>query len=129
MPELKPDQMPFSRHLGLTITQTDKEKITAELTVSEELCTTGRIMHGGALMATADTLGAIAAYLNLPDGAKATTTIESKTNFMRPAPKGSKVYAETIPLHRGRRMSVWQTTLRNEEHKTLAIVTQSQLVL
>ncbi len=129
MPELKPDQMPFSRYLGLTITQTDKEKITAELTVSEELCTTGRIMHGGALMATADTLGAIAAYLNLPDGAKATTTIESKTNFMRAAPKGSKVYAETIPLHRGRRISVWQTTLRNEEQKTLAIVTQSQLVL
>lgn len=129
MPELKPDQMPFSRILGLTITQTDKEKITAELIVSEELCTTGSIMHGGALMATADTLGAIGAYLNLPDGAKATTTIESKTNFMRAAPKGSKVYAETIPLHRGRRMSVWQTTLRNEDDKTLAIVTQSQLVL
>ena len=121
--------MPFSRLLGLTITQTEKEKITAELTVSEELCTTGRIMHGGALMATADTLGAIGAYLNLPDGAKATTTIESKTNFMRAAPMGTKVYAETIPLHRGRRMSVWQTTLRNEEEKTLAIVTQSQLVL
>mgnify|MGYP002525890581 CR=1 FL=1 len=129
MPELKPDQMPFSRQLGLTITTKEKEKITAELTVSEELCTTGRMMHGGALMATADTLGAIGAYLNLPDGAKATTTIESKTNFMRAAPMGSTVYAETIPLHRGRRMSVWQTTLRNEEGKTLAIVTQSQLVL
>lgn len=129
MPELQPDQMPFARNLGLTMTSTEKDKVVAELIVTADICTTGRIMHGGAIMSVADSLGAIAAYLNLPDGAKATTTIESKTNFMRAAPRDSKVVAECIPLHVGRRMSVWQTTLRNEAGKTIAMVTQSQMVL
>ena len=80
-------------------------------------------------MTIADSLGAIGAYMNIPEEAKATTTIESKTNFMRAAPLDSKVIAECIPLHVGRRTSVWQTTLRNEEGKTIAVVTQSQMVL
>ena len=71
----------------------------------------------------------IGAYLNIPEGAKATTTIESKTNFMRAAPLDSIVTGECTPLHVGRRTSVWQTTLRNEEHKTIAVVTQTQMVL
>jgi len=129
MPELDPDLMPFTRKLGLTVTSNEKDKVVAELTVTEDVCTTGRIMHGGAIMAFADSLGAIGAYLNLPEGAKATTTIESKTNFMRAAPLGSKVIAECVPIHLGRRMSVWQTTLRNDDGKTIAMVTQSQMVL
>jgi uncharacterized protein (TIGR00369 family) len=129
MPELDPDLMPFTRKLGLTVTSNEKDKVVAELTVTEDVCTTGRIMHGGAIMAFADSLGAIGAYLNLPEGAKVTTTIESKTNFMRAAPLGSKVVAECVPVHLGRRMSVWQTTLRNDGGKTIAMVTQSQMVL
>lgn len=129
MPDLDPDLMPFTRKLGLTVTRSEKDKVVAELTVTEDVCTTGRIMHGGAIMAFADSLGAIGAYLNLPEGAKATTTIESKTNFMRAAPFGSKVTAECVPVHLGRRMSVWQTTLTNDAGKTIAMVTQSQMVL
>ncbi len=129
MPELKPSQMPFARLLDLQLVSSEKDKIVGELEVREDICTTGRIMHGGAIMTMADSLGAIGAYLNLPQGAKATTTIESKTNFMRAAPLGSKVIGECVPLHVGRRTSVWQTTLTNEAGKTIAVVTQSQMVL
>ena len=129
MTALVPDMMPFSSSLGLNMIQSEKEGVVAELFVNEALCTTGRIMHGGAVMAVADTLGAIGAFLNLPEGHKTTTTIESKTNFLRSAPRDSKVVAECLPLHVGRRMSVWQTTLRNEEGKSIAVVTQTQMVL
>ena len=129
MTALVPDMMPFSSSLGLNMIQSEKEGVVAELVVNEALCTTGRIMHGGAVMAVADTLGAIGAFLNLPEGHKTTTTIESKTNFLRSAPRDSKVVAECLPLHVGRRMSVWQTTLRNEEGKSIAVVTQTQMGL
>ena len=129
MTTLEPDMMPFSRALGLNMISSEKDRVAAELVVSEALCTTGRIMHGGAVMAVADSLGAIGAFLNLPEGHKATTTIESKTNFLLAAPRDSKVVAECLPLHVGRRMSVWQTTLRNEEGKSIAVVTQTQMVL
>ena len=129
MTALVPDMMPFSSSLGLNMIQSEKAGVVAELVVNEALCTTGRIMHGGAVMAVADTLGAIGAFLNLPKGHKTTTTIESKTNFLRSAPRDSKVVAECLPLHVGRRMSVWQTTLRNEEGKSIAVVTQTQMVL
>ena len=129
MTVLVPDMMPFSSSLGLNMIQSEKDGVVAELVVNEDLCTTGRIMHGGAVMAVADTLGAIGAFLNLPEGHKTTTTIESKTNFLRSAPRDSKVVAECLPLHVGRRMSVWQTTLRNEEGKSIAVVTQTQMVL
>ena len=129
MTALVPDMMPFSSSLGLNMIQSEKAGVVAELVVNEALCTTGRIMHGGAVMAVADTLGAIGAFLNLPEGHKTTTTIESKTNFRRSAPRDSKVVAECLPLHVGRRMSVWQTTLRNEEGKSIAVVTQTQMVL
>ena len=129
MTSLQPDMMPFSRILGLELISSDKDRIVAELTVTESLCTTGRIMHGGAVMSVADTLGAIGAFLNLPEGHKTTTTIESKTNFLRSAPLDSKVIAECLPMHVGRRLSVWQTTLRNEAGKSIGIVTQTQMVL
>ena len=97
MTALVPDMMPFSSSLGLNMIQSDEEGVVAELVVNEALCTTGRIMHGGAVMAVADTLGAIGAFLNLPEGHKTTTTIESKTNFLRSAPRDSKVVAECLP--------------------------------
>ena len=129
MTSLQPDMMPFSRILGLELISSDKDRIVAELTVTEALCTTGRIMHGGAVMSVADTLGAIGAFLNLPEGHKTTTTIESKTNFLRAAPLDSKLIAECLPMHVGRRLSVWQTTLRNEAGKSIGVVTQTQMVL
>ena len=122
MTSLQPDMMPFSRILGLELISSDKDRIVAELTVTESLCTTGRIMHGGAVMSVADTLGAIGAFLNLPEGHKTTTTIESKTNFLRVAPLDSKLIAECLPMHVGRRLSVWQTTLRNEAGKSIGVV-------
>ena len=129
MTSLQPDMMPISRILGLELISSDKDRIVAELTVTESLCTTGRIMHGGAVMSVADTLGAIGAFLNLPEGHKTTTTIESKTNFLRAAPLDSKLIAECLPMHVGRRLSVWQTTLRNEAGKSIGVVTQTQMVL
>ena len=129
MKQLEPDMMPFTHLMGVEVTSQEKGQVIGRISVREELCTTGRIMHGGAVMAMADALGAIGAYLNIPDNAKATTTIESKTNFMRAAPLGSIVTGECMPLHVGRRTSVWQTTLRNEEQKTIAVVTQTQMVL
>ena len=79
--------MPFSRALGLNMISSEKDRVAAELIVSEALCTTGRIMHGGAVMAVADSLGAIGAFLNLPEGHKTTTTIESKTNWFQGSSK------------------------------------------
>jgi uncharacterized protein (TIGR00369 family) len=92
------------------------------------LCTRPDILHGGALMAFADTLGAAATVLNLPEGAS-TTTIESKTNFLAASPVGTTVTGEAIPLHRGRRTMVWQTTIRNADGRAVGVVIQTQLVI
>ncbi len=123
------DMMPFCKLMGLEITQAEKEKIIGKLKVTPELCTTGHIMHGGAIMSVADTLGAIGASLNLPDGANGTTTVESKTNFLRAAKEGTEIIAESTPIHVGRRTSVWQTRLSRPDGKAVALVTQSQMVL
>src|SRR4029077_4233104 len=96
--------------------------------VRPELCTRPDILHGGAVMAFADTLGAAATVLNLPEG-KGTTTIESKTNFLGPAPVGTTVIGETTPIHRGRRTMVWTTRITTAEGKLVAVVTQTQMVL
>jgi uncharacterized protein (TIGR00369 family) len=119
---------PFARLMGLEVVEAGKAKVVGRLTVREELCTSGHILHGGAYMAFADTLGAIAASLNLPAGA-GTTTLESKTNFLGSARVGEAITAETTPLHVGRRSSVWQTRVTNAEGRLLAMVTQTQLVL
>ncbi|MEM1229598.1 MAG: PaaI family thioesterase [Pseudomonadota bacterium] len=121
--------MPFARGLGLTLLKAEPDAVEAEFEVVEALCTTGKILHGGAAMSVADTLGAIAAFANLPEGSRGTTTIESKTNFLRAAPLGTRVRATTTPVKVGRRLSVWQTTLRDANDKEIARVTQSQLVL
>ncbi len=122
------DYMPFAKSLGIEVSSADKTAVEASVTVTKELCTTGKIMHGGAIMAVADTLGAIGAFLNLPEGAKATTTIESKTNFLGAASLGSTVEARTEPVHVGGRTSVWQTRMQ-VDGKPVALVTQTQLVL
>jgi len=120
--------LPFAKLLGIRFTEASRERVTAELTVRPELCTRPDVLHGGALMAFADTLGAAATILNLPDGA-GTTTIESKTNFLAAAPLGATVTGESVPLHRGRRTMVWQTTIKNADGSKAAIVTQTQMVI
>ena len=122
------DKMPFARILGIEILSAAPDKIIAELTVREELCTARAMAHGGVLMAFADTLGAAGTLVNLPTGS-GTTTIESKTNFFAPAPTGSEILGEATPLHRGRRTMVWQTRVSNPDGRLLALVTQTQLVL
>jgi 1,4-dihydroxy-2-naphthoyl-CoA hydrolase len=96
--------------------------------VRPEMCTNPPVLHGGAMMAFADTLGACATVLNLTAGT-GTTTIESKTNFFAPAAVGSKVIGECVPLHRGKRTMVWQTRITSPEGRLLALVTQTQMVL
>ena len=125
---LNQHMLPFAKLMGLTYTSASKDKVTAEMLVREDMCTLPAILHGGAAMAFADTLGAAATFLNLPQGAT-TTTVESKTNFIAPAPAGSKVIGETTPVHRGRRTMIWQTRVTTPEGKLVALVTQTQMVL
>lgn len=118
----------FPGLLGIRLTSAEPDRVTAELTVRDELCTVPGVLHGGAIMAFADTLGAVGTMLNLPEGA-GTTTIESKTNFFAPGVAGTTITAECIPLHRGRRTQTWQTSIRNPEGRLIAVVTQTQMVL
>jgi len=114
--------------MGIEFTDVTPDKVAAQLVVRKDLCTIGDNLHGGAIMAFADTLGAVAAILNMPQGAR-TTTIESKTNFIRGAPMGTRVIGESIPVHKGRTTVVCQTTIRSDEGKLVALVTQTQLVI
>ena len=122
-------RVPFAGTLGIELRETGKERIVGAMRVREDLCTSLAVLHGGAIMAFADTLGAVATVVNLPEGAQGTTTIESKTNFVGPAPAGAVVIGETMPVHRGRRTQVWQTRISTEAGKLVALVTQTQLVL
>ena len=119
---------PFPQLMGVEILSAEPKRVTAQMVVRPDLCTTGNILHGGAIMAFADGLGGVAAFLNLPAGA-GTTTVESKTNFFAAAREGEIVTAETTPLHVGRRTSVWQTRISRADGKLVALVTQTQLVL
>lgn len=118
----------FPGLLGVRVTTAEPDRVVAELTVRDDLCTVPGICHGGAIMAFADTLGAVGTVLNIPDGA-GTTTIESKTNFFGPGVAGTTIIGECLPLHRGRRTQTWQTSVRSPEGKLLAQVTQTQMVL
>ncbi len=126
--KLRQNQLPFAKLLGIKLLSVAPDRVTAEMAVRDDLCTSPAVLHGGALMALADTLGAWATILNLADGA-GTTTIESKTNFLAPAPAGSTVTAECLPIHRGKRTMVWQTRVTNSNGRLLGIVTQTQMVL
>lgn len=118
----------FPELLGVRLLEATPERVTAELTVREELCTVPGIMHGGAIMALADTLGGVATGLNLMPGG-GTTTIESKTNFLAPATAGTTLTAVCTALHRGKRTMVWQTRVTREDGTLVALVTQTQIVL
>ena len=120
--------LPFAELLGIEFISAAPDKVVAEMTVREDLCTRPAVLHGGAIMALADTLGATGTIVNLPQGA-GTTTIESKTNFVAPAPVGTRVIGETTPIHRGRRTMIWQTRISTLAGRLVALVTQTQLVL
>jgi len=121
--------LPFAAVMGVTFASATVDEVVATLLVREDLCTAGAILHGGAVMAFADTLGAVATFLNLPAGAKGTTTIESKTNFLASAAAGITVTGTTTPVHRGARTQVWQTRVTRPDGKLVALVTQTQMVL
>jgi len=125
---LKQEMLPFAQLLRIRFVSAAPERVVAEMIVREDMCTRPAVLHGGAMMALADTLGACATVLNLREGA-GTTTIESKTNFLAPAPVGSVVTAECLPLHRGKRTMVWQTRISSAEGRLIGIVTQTQMVL
>jgi uncharacterized protein (TIGR00369 family) len=117
----------FPGLLGIRFVETNADRVIAEIDVRDELCTVPGLLHGGVIMALADTLGAVGTVLNLPSGA-GTTTIESKTNFVGAARTGTTIIAESTPLHIGRQTMVWQTRVTAGD-KTVAVVTQTQLVL
>jgi 1,4-dihydroxy-2-naphthoyl-CoA hydrolase len=125
---IREEMLPFAELLGIHFVSASPDKVVAEMTVCEDLCTRPAVLHGGAIMAFADTLGATGTILNLKEGA-GTSTIESKTNFIAPAPVGTRVTAEATPLHRGRRTMIWQTRVTTSEGRLVALVTQTQLVL
>jgi len=118
----------FPGLMGVELTEVTPERVTARMAVRPDLCTVGGVMHGGAFMAFADTLGAVATVANLPRGAR-TTTIESKTNFLGAAKAGTTVTGECTAFHRGRTTMVWQTQVRTEDGRLAAVVTQTQLVI
>lgn len=120
--------MPLAVLMGVTFVEAEKDRVVATMVVREDLCTMNNIVHGGSIMALADTVGAAATVINLPEGA-GTTTIESKTNFVGPAQAGTTLKATATPIHRGRRTQVWQTRLETDAGKLVAVVTQTQMVL
>lgn len=114
--------------MGIRLVEVGPERVVAELTVRPDLCTTTSTLHGGAIMAFADTLGAIGTVVNLPEGRRTATT-DSSTTFISPAAVNTTVVGESVPLHRGRTTMVWQTTVRRADGRLCAVVTQTQLVL
>ena len=118
----------FPGLMGVRLTALAPDRVVAEMVVRPDLCTAGGILHGGAYMAFADTLGAVGTVINLGLGQRTTTT-DSSTKFIAGAKVGSTVTGESLALHRGRTTQVWQTLIRNAEGKLCAVVTQTQLVL
>lgn len=118
----------FPGLMGVRIVELAPERVVAELVVRPDLCTTGGMLHGGAYMAFADTLGAVGTVLNMPQG-KRTTTTDSSTKFIGAARAGTTIAGECLALHRGRTTMVWQTTIKSAEGKLCAVVTQTQLIL
>ena len=117
----------FAQHVGIEVLEADETRVVGRIQVGPQHSNGTDRVHGGAIMSLADTLGAIGTVLNLPRGF-ATTTIESKTNFLA-AGRGAELIGEALPLHIGRNTMVWQTTIRDAESRRVAVVTQTQLVL
>ncbi|MBI2768645.1 MAG: PaaI family thioesterase [Burkholderiales bacterium] len=118
----------FPGLMGVQVSELSGERVVATMRVRPDLCTAGGILHGGAYMAFADTLGAVGTVLNMPQG-KRTTTTDSSTKFIGAARVDTTVTAECVALHRGRTTMVWQTSIRSQEGKLCAVVTQTQLLL
>jgi len=118
----------FPGLMGIQLMEVTPERVVATMEVRPDLCTTGKVLHGGAIMAFADTLGAVGTIANLQKDTR-TTTIESKTNFLRAAPEGTRITGECTAFHRGKTTMVWQTQIKNDTGKLCAVVTQTQLVL
>lgn len=122
------ESMPFAKQIGVVFTQVDPDVVKAHLDWAPELCTVGEAMHGGALMTLADAAGAMAAFVNLPEGASGTTTVTSASNFVR-AVRDGRANAVSKVLHKGRSTIVVETSITNGEGRTVAKVTQTQAVL
>lgn len=120
--------MPFAQVIGSELLDADASGVRARVAWDASRCTAGGMLHGGVLMSLADSAAAVCAFLNLPEGAAGTTTVESKTNFMRSVRDGS-VTASATPLHKGRRFIVVETELRDDQDRLVAKVTQTQAVL
>ena len=127
--KIKSMKMPFAELKGVTFVSAELDRVVAHMVVRPDLCTLRHTIHGGAVMAFADSVGAAATVINLPEDAKGTTTLESKTNFIGGAKEGTTVIATATPVHRGRRTQVWTTRLETEDGNLVGIVTQTQLVL
>ena len=124
--------VPYTAHLGLKLTEATPQKVMGTLLIKPEFCNHTPNVHGGVIMSLGDALGAIGAFLNLPEGNThevGTTTIESKTNFVKPAMAGDTLRGTSIPLSVGRRLSIWQTDIVRDDGKRVAIVTQTQIYL
>lgn len=121
--------VPFAGHLGCEVVALGRSEVVVEALIRPEFCTSGGTAHGGFLMAVADFTGAVGAFQVLPEGAKGTTTIESKTNMIGAAPAGSRLRATATLLHAGRRTSVWSTRVETTEGKLISVTSQTQLVL
>ena len=121
--------LPFAQLLGIEFISAEPDALTARMLIRPDLCTIGGIAHGGAIMSFADTLGAAAAFINLPPDSNGTATVESKTNFLTAASAGSTVIGRTSMVHRGKRTQVWQTLVATEQEKLVALIVQTQMNL
>lgn len=127
--KIQSNPMPLALHLGIEFLEAEPDQVTAWMQVQPEHCTLGQAVHGGVVMAFADSLGGAAAYINLPREAAGTVTLESKTNFIAPAPAGASLVGVASVLHRGRKTQVVQTRVETGQGKVVAFVTQTQLTL
>ena len=121
-------KLPFVEVLGIEFLSAEPEKLVAKMVVRPEFIGANDRIHGGVLMAFADTIGGFATFMNLPEGASGTTTMESKTNFIRPTKAGATLIATATALHKGRRTQVWTTRIE-DDGKLVAVVTQTQIIL
>jgi 1,4-dihydroxy-2-naphthoyl-CoA hydrolase len=126
--KIKSRKIPFADLLGIVVVSAELDRVVARMPVRDDLCTGRSTAHGGAIMTLADTVGALATIINLPDDAKGTATLESKTNFVGPAPAGVTLIATATPVHRGRRTQVWTTRIETDDGRLVAVVTQTQMV-
>jgi 1,4-dihydroxy-2-naphthoyl-CoA hydrolase len=120
--------VPFAGHLGLELLEASPQRVMAQIAWAHELCTAGEVLHGGVLMAAADTVAALCAFMNLPEGAVGTTTIEAKTNFLGSVRQGTITFTAE-PIHAGRSTVVLQIDAKDEQGRLVGRSIQTQSVL